>query len=121
MPFFKVSSRCIPFIFLIILLASCAIEKHGTLTVLVGNPCTYHCTDGSTVTARFCTLSDKSLEFVKITFDDGSEYTLPRLVAASGVRYTDEFTFQFWVKGSGVTIWKMNEQGSWELFKKGSL
>lgn len=67
-----------------------------------GKPFSYQCDNGKKVIARYYNLSDNSLSFVRLTLD-GKEYTLPRVVSASGVRYTDEHKIEWWTK-NGATL-----------------
>jgi membrane-bound inhibitor of C-type lysozyme len=63
----------------------------------------YQNKDGAQITARYFSLSNGSLDFVKLTMPDGMEYTLPHAVSASGERYTDGLKLVWWIKGS---VWK---------------
>jgi membrane-bound inhibitor of C-type lysozyme len=81
----------------------------------------YVCSDGSKINVRFYTLTDKSLNFVKVKMVDGKEYTLPQVIAASGARYSDEYSLQFWIKGNSMTLYKMNEEREWEIIKEGTV
>jgi membrane-bound inhibitor of C-type lysozyme len=67
-----------------------------------GKPFSYQCDNGKKVIARYYNLSDNSLSFVKLTLD-GKEYTLPQVMSASGVRYTDEHKIEWWTK-NGATL-----------------
>lgn len=64
---------------------------------------TYQCNDGSKVKATYYNLSDNSLSFVKLTLD-GEVYTLPQMVSASGVRYTDEHKIEWFTKGDTALL-----------------
>ena len=57
------------------------------LTVTGGEPVIYACANGDRLVARYYSLSDDSLRFVKILFPDGREYTLPQVISGSGARY----------------------------------
>lgn len=61
------------------------------------------------------------MNFVKVKIAGENEYTLPQVIAASGVRYSDEYSIQFWVKGSIITLYKMNEVREWEIVKEGKV
>jgi membrane-bound inhibitor of C-type lysozyme len=50
---------------------------------------------------------------------DGKEYTLPQVISASGVRYSDEYSIQFWTKGNRMTLYTMNEEREWDIVKEG--
>lgn len=104
---------------LLVICGGCQKSTEESLTVIIGKEYVYQCTDGSLVTARFGKLSDKSLNFVKIKMDSEKEYTLPQLISASGARYSDEHSLEFWSKGDRVTISKMDENGEWNVEKEG--
>ena len=52
------------------------------LTVKGGEPVVYTCGTEETITARYYSLSDDSLHFVKVTLPDGKVYTLPAVLSA---------------------------------------
>lgn len=60
------------------------------LAVTGGTPVVYQCANGDCIVARYYSLSDGSLDFVKVTMPESREYTLPHVVSASGARYTDD-------------------------------
>ena len=88
--------------------ASCDLKVTG------GEPVVYSCGKGETITARYYSLSDKSLDFVKVTLPDGKVYTLPAVLSASGVRYTDDFELVWWTKGDTAFAEKRQENGEWK-------
>jgi len=102
-----------------VICTGCQKSNKESLTVSIGKEYVYQCTDGSVVIARFGELSDKSLNFVKMIIDSGEEYTLPQLVSASGARYSDERSLEFWIKGNRVTISRIDENGEWNVDKEG--
>jgi membrane-bound inhibitor of C-type lysozyme len=63
----------------------------------------YQCDNGEKIRASYYNLSDDSLSFVKLTLK-GTPYTLPALISASGVRYTDEHQVEWWQKGNEVML-----------------
>ena len=67
----------------------------------------YRADDGFMVTARYFSLSDESLHFVKLSMPDRKEYTLPLTLSASGARYADH-TLVWWAKGDEAFV----EEGS---------
>ena len=110
------------FLYIIILLicSSCnGKNKEDKLKIIVGKEYKYRFNDDSIVQARFYSLSDNSLSFVKVRMEDGKEYTLPQLISGSGVRYSTERDIEFWVKGDGVIISRMNENGEWKVIMEG--
>ena len=84
------------------------------LTVTGGVPVVYSCGTKETITARYYSLSDDSLNFVKVTLPDGKVYTLPAVLSASGVRYTDDFELVWWTKGDTAFAEKRQENGEWK-------
>ena len=96
-------------------------SQEDKLRIIVGKEYKYRFNDDSIVQARFYNLSDNSLSFVKVRMEDGKEYTLPQLISGSGVRYSTERDIEFWVKGEGVIISRMNDNGEWKVIKEGRL
>ncbi len=88
--------------------SSCGLKVTG------GEEVTYSCGTGERITARYYSLSDGSLNFVKVTMPDGKVYTLPAVLSASGVRYTDDFEFVWWTKGDTAHVEKRQENGEWK-------
>jgi len=84
------------------------------LSVVGGEPVVYGC-GGDRVTARYYSLSDESLRFVKILLPDGREYTLPQVVSASGARYTDDMELLWWVKGDSAYAEMRDARGEWKV------
>jgi membrane-bound inhibitor of C-type lysozyme len=74
----------------------------------------YDSGDGQKITARYYSLSDDSLHFVKLVLPDGSQYTLPSIAAASGVRYTDDMSLVWWTKGDTAFAEKRDDTGEWK-------
>jgi membrane-bound inhibitor of C-type lysozyme len=83
------------------------------LSVVGGEPAVYECDNGDEVVARYYMLSDESLRFVKLLFPDGTEYTLPQVLSASGARYTDDIELLWWIKGDDAYVEKRDETGEW--------
>jgi membrane-bound inhibitor of C-type lysozyme len=104
---------------LIMTFVGCSTNAKAKLSVELDQEVEYQCSDGSKVNARFYTLTDNSLSFVKIKITKEKEYTLPQVIAASGVRYSDEYSIQIWTKGNEMTLYKMNEDREWEIIKEG--
>ena len=78
--------------------ANAADSKPGPLTVVGGEPVVYQCGKLKKVVARYYDLSDGSLGFVKLTVNE-AEFTLPQVMAASGIRYMNELSYEWWSKG----------------------
>ncbi len=90
------------------------IGNQDELTVLGGDPVDYRSGNGDQIVARYYTLSDSSLNFVKVLMPDEQEYTLPQVLSGSGARYTDEMELIWWVKGDSVTVQLRDDNGEWE-------
>lgn len=87
-------------------------KEDPDLTALLFNSATYICTDTGYIKADYYSLSDNSLFFVKLAIGN-KILTLPALVSASGVRYTDERDIQWWIKGDNATLSKRDNYGKW--------
>jgi membrane-bound inhibitor of C-type lysozyme len=111
----------IALILLIIAFTGCSTIAKEKLNVELTQEEEYLCSDESKIEARFYTLTDNSLKFVKVKMVEGKEYTLPQVIAASGARYSDEYSLQFWIKGNSMTLYKMNEEREWEIVKEGKV
>ena len=97
----------------LICLSGCASTKQGKLTVEGGELITYRCEGGEQITARYYSLSDKSLHFVKLVLPDGQEQTLPNAMSASGARYTDDRLWVWWTKGETGFAETRDQNGTW--------
>lgn len=85
------------------------------LTVTGGEAITYHCENGTQIVARYYSLSDKSLDFVKVLLPDGKEYTLPQVLSGSGVRYSDDRELVWWTKGASAFAEMRDQNGEWQV------
>ena len=106
---------------LVISFTGCSTIAKEKLAVELTQEVEYISSDESKIEARFYSLTDNSLKFVKVKMVDGKEYTLPQVIAASGARYSDEYSLQFWIKGNAMTLYKMNEEREWEIIKEGTV
>jgi membrane-bound inhibitor of C-type lysozyme len=106
---------------LIMTFVGCSTNAKAKLRVELTQEIEYQCSDGTKVNARFYTLTDNSLNIVKLNIANDKEYTLPQVIAASGARYSDEYSLQFWIKGKSMTLYKMNEEREWEIIKEGTV
>jgi membrane-bound inhibitor of C-type lysozyme len=95
-------------------LTGCQATEQAGLTVLGGDPVIYTADDGSQITARYYTLSDSSLHFVKVLLPDGQAYTLPQSVSGSGARYTDDMMLTWWIKGDSASVEMRDDDGQWQ-------
>lgn len=95
-------------------LAGCAAFPRGPeLTVRLGPPVHYRSAEGERFVARYGSLSDGSLHFVKVEMPTGRRYTLPQVVSASGVRYTDERELVWWTHQGTVRVDVRDANGRW--------
>jgi len=97
----------------VLVLYAFASAGEKSLSVIGGEPLVYECDNGDEVVARYYMLSDESLRFVKLLFPDGTEYTLPQVLSASGARYTDDIELLWWIKGDDAYVEKRDETGEW--------
>lgn len=93
---------------------SVEVESAG-LMVRGGEPVVYVCDSSEQIIAKYFSLSDDSLQFVKVTMPDGKEHTLPRAVSASGARYTNEMILVWWIKGNTAFVQERDENGKWQI------
>lgn len=94
-------------------LSACTSAKQDRLEVEGGEPSSYQCEGGERIVARYYSLSDKSLHFVKVTMPDGQEHTLPNVLSASGARYTDDHLWVWWTKGESAFAQTRDQSGEW--------
>jgi membrane-bound inhibitor of C-type lysozyme len=94
-------------------LSGCGSTKEEQLTVTGGEIHTYQCEGGEQITVRYYALSDKSLQFVKVTLPDGQVQTLPNAMSGSGARYTDDRLWVWWNKGETGFVETRNDNGEW--------
>ena len=111
----EIKAVIVGFVLLSSLSGGCTIEKQETLEVLGGEPVTYGCENGIRIVARYYSLSDSSLHFVKLMMSDGTRYTLPNVVSASGARYTDDRELIWWTKGDSAFVQIRNQAGEWNM------
>lgn len=95
-------------------LAACGCITGERLGVNLDEPLFWHNQNGERFVARYGSLSDNSLAFVKITLPDGEEVTLPRALSASGARYTDGRQFVWWEHQGTVRIDIRRDDGTWD-------
>ncbi len=111
------SAATLIFMTALLCLGSCAAPARASnkegLGVQGGGSVTYLTENGEEIQARYYSLSDDSLHFVKLTLPDGKLYTLPNVMSASGARYTDDFELVWWTKGDGAFAEMRAEDGEW--------
>ncbi|MFB2865337.1 MliC family protein [Aeromonas sp. MdU4] len=94
------------------LLTGCS--QGNSLTVTGGDPISYQCEQGKKVQVRYFSLSDDSLNFIKLSLPDGKDYTLPQAMSASGARYTDDHEAVWWNKGDEGFVEMRDDNGEWQ-------
>ena len=94
-------------------LCGCVAIQHTVLTADIGPPVYYRSDNGDFFVARYGSLSDGTLHFVKVKMPDGRQYTLPQIVSASGARYTDEKELVWWTHQGTVRVDVRDDQGKW--------
>ena len=101
---------------ILLLISTCfvsAASADEALTVNITPPVYYESGTGERFAARYGSLSDGSLHFVKIKMPDGHEYTLPQVLSGSGARYTDEREIVWWEHHGTVRIDVRGSDGKW--------
>ena len=93
----------------------CVAGEAQNLTVTGGEAITYQCENGVQIVARYYSLSDKSLDFVKVRLPGGKEYTLPQVLSGSGVRYSDDRELVWWTKGASAFAEMRDQNGDWQV------
>ncbi|NQX90513.1 MAG: MliC family protein [Halioglobus sp.] len=101
--------KCLRYLLLLLVCSVASAEEPG-LTVILGKPIIYLAQNNTKFTARYGALSDNSLSFIKITFPDGVEKTLPRALAASGERYSDERELEWWEHQGSICLSKRDNK-----------
>ena len=97
-------------------LAGCAAGTSlGNLAASIGPEVSYRGDHGDLFVARYGSLADGSLHFVKVRMPDGREYTLPQMVSASGVRYTDDRLLVWWTHQQTVRVEVRDAEGKWQV------
>lgn len=93
-------------------LASLAADSKGPappLSLTGGEVVNYQCGKLKKVVARYYNLSDGSLGFVKLIIN-GEEFTLAQGMAASGVRYVDTMSYEWWTKGDEASLQDLRQK-----------
>ena len=98
---------------LLLLAFTVSAQDDAPLTVKLGPPVEYESGDGKRFIARYGSLSDDSLHFIKVTMPDARVYTLPQVVSGSGVRYTDEMEILWWTHQGKVRVDVRDASGKW--------
>jgi len=99
---------------IVCLLGMCGCVTNEQLGVNLGKPTYWRNQKGERFVARYGSLSDGSLNFVKVTMPNGQKVTLPQVVSASGARYTDEMEFVWWEHQGTVYVDVKRDDGKWD-------
>ena len=110
---FKIGTAGLVMSILVASLSGCNANPDQKLMVDIGPPVYYKGDKGDLFIARYGSLSDGSLDFVKLEMPDGQAYTLPNVISGSGVRYTDERQLVWWLHQGTVRIDIRNADGNW--------
>jgi len=98
-----------------VVFAGCAtLPLETELAVNLGSPVYYRTPGGEQFVAQYGALSDGTLHFVRVRMPSGRECTLPQVVSASGVRYTDEREVVWWTHQGTAKVEIRNADGTWE-------
>ena len=97
---------------ILVLLSFCERLSAGapSLTVILSKPTIFFSQNNKAFSVRYGDLSDNSLSFIKITFPDGIENTLPKVPSASGVRYLDDRDLEWWEQQGSVCLSKRDDR-----------
>ena len=95
-------------------LLGCATNQETVLSADIGPPVYYRSDKGDLFVARYGSLSDGTLHFVKVKMPNGRQHTLPQIVSASGVRYTDERELVWWTHQGKVRVEVRDLEGKWK-------
>lgn len=113
--FIKNKFMLLGMVFMLGCISGCFILQKERLHVRGGEKVIYQCGTGYRITAKYYSLSDGSLNFVKMIMADGKEQTLPQALSASGARYTDDRELVWWIKGDSARLEIRDGEGNWRL------
>ncbi|QTQ12385.1 MliC family protein [Treponema parvum] len=101
-------------LFVLVVFVSCKSTKEGSeLSVIVTGSEEYVSAAGKELSVKFYALSDQSLDFIKVQDSEGNKFTCARVISASGARYSDEISREFWFKGDSLSVFVSDNSGSW--------
>ena len=111
---FKSITAVLFIIILAISLCACVANPNKAVpTVDIGSPVYYESKTGEKFEARYGSLSDGTLHFIKLKMPNGREYTLPQAVSGSGARYTDDREIVWWEHRGTVRVDVRAGDGKW--------
>lgn len=93
--------------------SGCATTSEPALGVSPGMAYVYETNTGERLDVTYYTLTDDSLDFVRVVMPDGQQYTLPQTVSASGARYSDGMYLVWWSKGDTALVEVRGDDGAW--------
>ncbi len=113
---FRSTKRAFLIIVLAVSLCACFGNPQNKVpTVDIGSPVYYKSKNGDQFEARYGSLSDGTLHFVKVKMPDGREYTLPQAISGSGARYTDDREIVWWEHQGTVRVDVRDAKGNWKI------
>ena len=105
--------KCLFLIFPVLFLFGVS-SASESLSVLLADRAVYSEANGETeITINHYLLSDSSLHFIQFLWGD-EDYTLPRIVSASGVRYSMEMDITWWEAGETAMLQTRDSLGNWQ-------
>ena len=111
---FKSITAVLFIIILAISLCACVANPSKAVpTVDIGPPVYYENKTGEKFEAKYGSLSDGTLHFIKLKMPNGREYTLPQAVSGSGARYTDDREIVWWEHRGTVRVDVRGAGGKW--------
>ncbi|SIQ59740.1 Membrane-bound inhibitor of C-type lysozyme [Aeromonas sp. RU39B] len=106
--------KAVALLFPLLSLLLTACHPADSLSVKGGDPVQYQCEGGETITVRYFSLTDDSLNFIKLTLPENQQVTLPQVVSGSGARYSDGHDWSWWSKGQGGFVEQPDDSGEWQ-------
>ena len=104
---------CTVVVMLLAVMSGCATTGEPALGVSPGMAYVYETNTGERLDVTYYTLTDDSLDFVRVVLPDGQKYTLPQTVSASGARYSDGMYLVWWNKGDTALVEVRGKDGEW--------
>ncbi len=109
----RLSLRLSCLVFVCVAIFGCA-HGQADLRAVLQSHVVYQCENQALIAARYYSLKDDSLHFVKLVLPDGAQFTLPNVLSASGARYTDDVELMWWSKGSNAFAQRRGQDGQWQ-------
>lgn len=100
----------------LLLIQGCAQRKpHSNdveLQVLGGEALSYQCEGNAQIKVKYYSLSDSSLSFVKLQLPNDPEITLPSVLSASGINYSNS-SLTWSEKGGVASVYVLDKDRHW--------